>query len=504
MILSRKERGRYLREIQRSINELLVPELTSQEAKSLAEGIDRTLTLFIMEQEFGPDIYGEMSDRKAKALSQIAGLLKKTGRAADLLDEIQSALDTVNGGEPGSVMKQLGVLAQKTVLELSGLMESEMPELEKPIVELLSTEKDFQDRIAELRDELSGPETSAADPAQAPVSTTTPQQLTDYLRKRFSECPELRVKGLTPVPGGRSKETDFLKLEKAGDLPEEVVLRKDQAVSIVDSKAADEYAVLDVVYRLGGVPVPKPILVEPDASQFGGTFLIMEKAGGTRQGEFFPECGCLVEDRRAIGSQLAQILGRLHSMDVNAFEGTHHNLRPDLKADLTARIEMIHQRIIDADMPPNASVEFAYHWLLDHLEDARNTEDVSLLQGVLGLHNMLIDGNRITAILDWELVRIGLPASELGDTLHLIEYLMPLDDFKNVYMEHGGKASACDPDALKYYSVLMGMHAATISGLAGHYFRSGAVNDFTYADAGYDLHVRGCKLLTSALGKLGL
>lgn len=502
MILSRKERGRYMREIQRSMKAILLPELKSSRALDFVQQIIKTLSHFIIEQEFWPEIRKEIKNRFKTTLADIAGLLEKSGVAPDLSDKIRRTISETPGKEASEEIKELWDLAQKTVAQLYQLERENIPGLNSKVFELISIENDLHDRITELRDEISDQPVSEG--AETPVqgSTTTPEKLTTYLRKRYPEHPEIRVKGLTVVPGGRSKETTIVELENGGDLPKELVLRKDQAISIVESKAADEYAVLDVVYRLGGVPIPRPILFERDESILGGTFLLMEKASGTRQGEFFPEYLCTVEDKKAIGTQLAQILGRLHSMDVGEFKGSHLDTKADMKKALLERIEEKYRlNTVQMEMPPNPSVEYAYHWLLENVEIAL-TGDMCLLQGDLGLHNMLIDENRITALLDWELVRIGLPASELGDTIHLIEFLMPLEEFVEIYQNNGGSASACDPKALTYYAVLQAMHAATISGLAGYYFRSGAVNDFTLADAGYDFYLRGCKLLSQALRKI--
>ena len=73
------------------------------------------------------------------------------------------------------------------------------------------------------------------------------------------------------VPGGRSKETILVSLTGTSELPPEVIVRKDRPVGVLQTRAADEFAVLQAVHAHGGIPVPRPFFSdEPgDASSAG-------------------------------------------------------------------------------------------------------------------------------------------------------------------------------------------------------------------------------------------
>ncbi len=71
-----------------------------------------------------------------------------------------------------------------------------------------------------------------------------------------------------------------------------------------------------------------------------------------------------------------------------------------------------------------------------------------LLQGDVGLHNMLVVDDRLTALVDWEAATIGPPARELAAVWPTATALMPWDDFVYAYREAGGPAEAVEPRAV--------------------------------------------------------
>ena len=104
----------------------------------------------------------------------------------------------------------------------------------------------------------------------------TNEELTAYLRERFSDDPDGRVVQATVIPGGRSKETILVKLEGFSHLPEEIIVRKDRPVGLLENHAADEYTVIKTVFEYGGVAIPEPFFAEESSAMLGaGTALVM-------------------------------------------------------------------------------------------------------------------------------------------------------------------------------------------------------------------------------------
>ena len=89
----------------------------------------------------------------------------------------------------------------------------------------------------------------------------------------------------------------------------------------------------------------------------------------------------------------------------------------------------------------------ARQWLLDHVGDVTPSSRLCLLQGDVGLHNMLVVGDRFTALVDWEAATIGPPARELAAVWPAATALMAWDDFADAYRRAGGPVDAMEAAA---------------------------------------------------------
>ena len=57
-------------------------------------------------------------------------------------------------------------------------------------------------------------------------------------------------------------------------------------------------------------------------------------------------------------------------------------------------------------------IDAAIEWLGRHLDDAGCT--LRLTHNHSGFHNFLVEGETLSALLDWELAALGHPAADLG------------------------------------------------------------------------------------------
>ena len=153
--------------------------------------------------------------------------------------------------------------------------------------QLVDVERRFLERVDELRQVVLGEEHTHDASASPTECSVTGEELTAYLRRRFPESPDLRVTHLEAVPGGRSKETLLVSLAGTTELPAEVIVRKDRPVGLLETRAADEFAILRAVHAHGGVPVAQPYFADDTQNLSGddsrGTLLVMA-AGKGRQG----------------------------------------------------------------------------------------------------------------------------------------------------------------------------------------------------------------------------
>jgi hypothetical protein len=116
---------------------------------------------------------------------------------------------------------------------------------------------------------------------------------------------------------------------------------------------------------------------------------------------------------------------------------------------------------------------------------------------------MLVEDDRLTALVDWEVAAIGPPARELAAVWPTATALMPWVDFVSAYREAGGPAEAVEPRAVTYYRLFFALGACMTSRTGGHLFRTGAKRDLLTAHSGLDAHFRTQRNLARALKDAG-
>jgi len=89
------------------------------------------------------------------------------------------------------------------------------------------------------------------------VQAVTAAALERYLQTHPRSSREVRVKSVVDIPGGRSKRTILVELERPAHLPPDLVLRMDTGRG-VGTSVSDEFPLLDRVARRG-LPVPEPL-----------------------------------------------------------------------------------------------------------------------------------------------------------------------------------------------------------------------------------------------------
>ena len=173
------------------------------------------------------------------------------------------------------------------------------------------------------------------------------------------------------------------------------------------------------------------------------------------------------------------------------------------KESLSAAENGMAARISDLTGPPIAAVPLACEWLLEHIDEVVPSGPLCLLQGDFGLHNTLVDGDLVTALVDWEAATIGPPARELAAAWSAATALMDWPDFVAAYRQAGGSTEATDERSVTFYRVFFGLGACMSSRTGGHLFRTGAKRDLLTAHSGLDAHFRAQRNLVWALDDAG-
>jgi aminoglycoside phosphotransferase (APT) family kinase protein len=491
------DRALYYRQIRRTIATELLPDLTSAQAIDAAGLLDRILAEFIVEEEEATELSAEF------------------GRAfEDLLDPTPADPPASEPAERPPVTPdgfvRLRERAAEEVARTAGPAPGDEVNPDAATTErahqLVEVERRFLERVESLRAEvLADRARDGDDPPPDPTQcSVTKDQVTDYFRRRLPRAPGIEVEALTVVPGGRSKETVLVSLRgDTGDFPSQVILRKDRPVGLLQTEAADEFAVIEAVHGFGGVPIPEPFFVERGDHGLGpGTFLVMERVPGHKAGEFFPDLAAPADHQRQIGLQVAVALARLHSMPLERLTHTHLDPVPPAVTpeSIAAMVEGMVSRINGLSGPPCVTVPLARRWLLDHVADVVPATRLCLLQGDFGFHNMLVDGGRVTALVDWEGAAIGPPARELASAWSAATTLMDWPGFVEAYIGGGGNPEDADQRAVNFYRVFLALGGFMTSRMGGDLFRTGAKRDLLTAHSGLDSHFRCARNLARALG----
>jgi len=156
-----------------------------------------------------------------------------------------------------------------------------------------------------------------------------------------------------------------------------------------------------------GVPAPNPLLLCTDASVMGTPFYVMDfVAGRIFDNPSMP--GATPAERTQVYTQMATTLAKLHGVDWRG-RGLEKFGKPD--GYVRRQIERWGQQYIASKTVEIPGMDKLMAWLPQHLTVV---DEAALVHGDYRLGNLIIDGTRVAAIVDWELATLGHPLSDLA------------------------------------------------------------------------------------------
>lgn len=210
------------------------------------------------------------------------------------------------------------------------------------------------------------------------------------------------------------------------------------------------------------VPVPRIYCLEEDSAVLGHPFVIMEKIEGEklldtwmRQPEHRPQ---LVED-------LYTVLAKIHSVDWR-LNGLAFLGEPEHSRSFAEREIVKWQRVLKGtEYSPHPVMAEVAIWLK---RNAPPSERTTVCHGDYSVLNAHVHGGRIVAILDWEMVGLGDPVSDIAALCNMAGTMRIADwdegRFVRGYEERTGtKVSA---ESLAFWKIMgcFAMAAVTVSG----------------------------------------
>jgi aminoglycoside phosphotransferase (APT) family kinase protein len=250
-----------------------------------------------------------------------------------------------------------------------------------------------------------------------PYSARNTDEVAGRLSAFFkTERPGATVSNVQRMGGGASKEQFVFALGE-----DRFVLRMEPCEAITETDRARECEILDAVQGL--IPAPKPLWIDRDGSIFGGRAAIMTFVAGVTKpsGSGLKVSGLgtsLGESLRVqLRGQFLAHLVTLHALDWRSATLPSY-AAPDSDPKQAARWQLNYwKQLWKLDgLEPIPIVSYAEQWLTDHQPDC---DELVMTHLDYRTGNYLFDeaSGQITAVLDWELARIGDFHEDLAWTL---------------------------------------------------------------------------------------
>ncbi len=293
-----------------------------------------------------------------------------------------------------------------------------------------------------------------------------------YLQGRFGQ--NALITEFRQATGGRSRQTVLFTLENDAGLPPNLVLQRDHPAGIASSGVANEFPVLQTLARTA-LKSPRPLLLETSPTPLGAAFIVTERLPGTIAGpDYFNP-----PSNPPLGLQLAEQLAVLHSVDFSSLEGS---LRRALTPGETwaAELNRIEEAFVRLQHWPSINATAAIQWMKRRVHEIG--PELSIVHNDTAFHNVLVDGGRITGLLDWELVHIGHPAEDIGYCRPFLTEMNAWDGFIEAYVAAGGKAFS--QGVIDYFSLRSQLHLMTLVQRGREMFERRITDDINLAEVG--------------------
>ncbi len=279
-------------------------------------------------------------------------------------------------------------------------------------------------------------------------------KFSEYLNKVGVFEAEVSVLGIRPLSGGFSRRVFAVDAEKAG-APFEFIARCAVPGGLLEGGFAeleDEYHAMNTAH-LQGLPCPQIYHYEPDPQWFGGDCLLMEFKPGKILGSALGSQDEIPQERL---EQICTLLAQQHQLrwwDVPNPSSSAFWPKKDevsLSGAVAQQLGALERYWRTNTDEPSALLEYSLNWLRQNAH--RLSGLPVIVHGDVGFHNLLYDGDEISALIDWETAHIGCAAEDITYVLTSLKGQVTRRQFLSLYEEKGGHA--LDEATLNYCNVL--------------------------------------------------
>ena len=332
--------------------------------------------------------------------------------------------------------------------------------------------------------------------------------LSGYLAEKMPGWRDISITGLHRLPMGASRETfrfDLTYRDETGPQSLRVILRRDPPASNVDSDRRHEYEAYRAIYG-HGIPVPKMLLLEEDASRFDGAISLAEDLRGYHNSEYQFQDPAWAGRLPHIAREMWSTMGRLAAVPVENLDLSF--TRPATRENTaTQELEYWVGSLDKHDVGPEPIIRAAIRKLRRWQPVAQK---LALVHGDFRAGNFLYDdaGNLI-AVLDWEMAHCGDPLEDLAWSItrvfsfgknDLRSGLALREDAIRIWEEASGLTA--DAEALAWWELFICIKAQAIWNASAHVWATGQGREVIHAYAAWWLRNAQDKSALELMGKL--
>jgi aminoglycoside phosphotransferase (APT) family kinase protein len=267
------------------------------------------------------------------------------------------------------------------------------------------------------------------------AATARTEAVTDGLRTAGELGAGDRITEVAQMSGGWSRHSFVATAALAGGGERRYIVRAEAPGGVLETDIAAEYALYHALDADKDIATPSVYHFDPGTDNaFGNRFMVMEAMPGTAANAFRrPDRAWLEDDwngPRGIANDMAQNLARLHAFSTDRIPA---GTVPELGfLDVVDRWQTVYE---ERHLVRDPVTEEAFAWLRSRVPaDTRN----GVVHGDYRIGNALVDGGRVTAVLDWELAYIGDVRFDLGYlTLERLagKHLRPVTSLLNAFAD---------------------------------------------------------------------
>ena len=126
---------------------------------------------------------------------------------------------------------------------------------------------------------------------------------------------------------------------------------------------------------------------------------------------------------------------------------------------------------------PSPLIDYVFNWLADNVP--QDKQRPVLAHGDFGSHNILMENNRVTAVLDWEGSMFAAPEMDLVYAQPLVSKHIDWEKFLAHYLACGGRQP--DPASMRYYMTFLSLRVALVGNILNRNLQTGISRDIRYS-----------------------